>query len=605
MDPAFIRNFSIIAHIDHGKSTLADRLLEVTGALSQREMMAQVLDSMDLERERGITIKAHAVRLNYRAKDGVDYQLNLIDTPGHVDFSYEVSRSLQACEGALLVVDASQGVEAQTLANTYLALHHNLEIIPVINKIDLPSAEPDRIREQIEHVIGLDASGALLVSAKSGLGIDDVLEAIVHLVPPPKGSPDAPLRALIFDSWFDPYRGVIILARVVDGRLRKGQKIRLWATNTIHEVEGLGYQSPKPIPCDELAAGEVGFLFATIKTVSDAQIGDTIVDHNNPPAEALPGFEPLKAMVFAGLYPVESHEHGLLRDALEKLRLNDSAFSFEPENSVALGFGFRCGFLGLLHLEIVQERLEREFQIDLITTAPGVRYKITTIDGRVLEVDSPAKFPNPAEIKQIEEPIIDATVITREEYIGEILKLLEEKRGTQKKFEYIGQGRVLLLYEMPLNEIVLDFYDRLKSASRGYASLDYHLSGHRVSKMVKLDVLVAGEPVDALSMIVHTDFAYDRGKMLIERLRKLIPRQMFEVALQAAIGGKIVARETISAMRKNVLAKCYGGDISRKRKLLEKQKEGKRRMKRVGRVEIPQEAFLAVLKVSGSSSDEE
>jgi GTP-binding protein LepA len=601
MDPAHIRNFSIIAHIDHGKSTLADRLLEMTGALSQREMMAQVLDTMDLERERGITIKAHAVRLHYRAKDGQDYQLNLIDTPGHVDFTYEVSRSLQACEGALLVVDASQGVEAQTLANTYLALHHNLEIIPVINKIDLPSAEPDRIRDQIEHVIGLDASGAILASAKNGTGIDDILEAVVHLVPPPKGSPDAPLRALIFDSWFDPYRGVIILARVIEGRIQKGMKIRLWATNSVFEVDGLGYQSPKPIPCDELAAGEVGFLFANIKTVSDAQIGDTIVEHANPPAEPLPGFEPLKPMVFAGLYPVESHEHGLLRDALEKLRLNDSAFNFEPENSAALGFGFRCGFLGLLHLEIVQERLEREFEIDLITTAPGVRYQVTLLDGRVIEVNNPQKFPDPATIKQVEEPIIDATVITREESLGEILKLLEDKRGIQKKFEYIGTGRVLLLYELPLNEIVLDFYDRLKSASRGYASLDYHFAGYRASSMVKLDVLVAGEPVDALSMIIHKEGAYERGKGLIERLRKLIPRQMFEVALQAAIGNKIIARETISAMRKNVLAKCYGGDISRKRKLLEKQKEGKRRMKRVGRVEIPQEAFLAVLKVTGDS----
>jgi GTP-binding protein LepA len=605
MDPSRIRNFSIIAHIDHGKSTLADRLLEDTGALSHREMMAQVLDTMDLERERGITIKAHAVRLNYRAKDGEDYQLNLIDTPGHVDFSYEVSRSLQACEGALLVVDASQGVEAQTLANTYLALHHNLEIVPVINKIDLPSAEPDRIREQIEHVIGLDASDALLVSAKNGVGIEDVLEAVVHRMPAPKGSPDAPLRALIFDSWFDPYRGVIILTRVLDGKLRKGQKIRLWSNNSVHEVEGVGYQSPKPIPCDELSAGEVGFLFANIKTVSDAQIGDTIVDQANPASEPLPGFEPLKPMVFAGLYPIESHEHGLLRDALEKLRLNDSAFNFEPENSVALGFGFRCGFLGLLHLEIVQERLEREFNIDLITTAPGVRYKITLLNGTELMVDNPSKFPNPAEIKQIEEPIIDATVITREDSLGECLKLLEEKRGTQKKFEYIGTGRVLLLYELPLNEIVMDFYDRLKSASRGYASLDYHLAGYRVSKMVKLDIMVAGEPVDALSMIVHADVAYERGKMLIERLRKLIPRQMFEVALQAAIGAKIIARETISGMRKNVLAKCYGGDISRKRKLLEKQKEGKRRMKRVGRVEIPQEAFLAVLKVTGSSEEKD
>jgi GTP-binding protein LepA len=601
MDPQFIRNFSIIAHIDHGKSTLADRLLEDTGALSHREMTEQVLDTMDLERERGITIKAHAVRLNYRADDGQTYQLNLIDTPGHVDFTYEVSRSLQACEGALLVVDASQGVEAQTLANTYLALHHNLEIIPVINKIDLPSAEPERIREQIEQVIGLPAKDALLVSAKQGVGIKDVFEAVVHLVPPPKGSPDAPLRALIFDSWFDPYRGVIILTRVVDGRLRMGQKIRLWSNGATFEVEGLGYQSPKPIPCEELAAGEVGFVFANIKTVSDAKIGDTITGVENPASEPLPGFEEIKPMVFAGLYPVESHEHGRLREALEKLRLNDSAFSFEPESSVALGFGFRCGFLGLLHLEIVQERLEREFEINLITTAPGVRYRITTLNGNVIEVDSPTKFPNPAEIKQIEEPILDATVITREEYVGEILKLLEEKRGSQKKFEYIGTGRVMLLYELPLNEIVLDFYDRLKSASRGYASLDYHFSGYRASPMVKLDVLVAGEPVDALTIIVHKDFAYDRGKMLIERLRKLIPRQMFEVALQAAIGNKVVARENIPAMRKNVLAKCYGGDISRKRKLLEKQKEGKKRMKRVGRVEIPQEAFLAVLKVSGES----
>ncbi len=604
MDREFIRNFSIIAHIDHGKSTLADRLLETTGALSQREMMEQVLDSMDLERERGITIKAHAVRLVYKADDGHDYQLNLIDTPGHVDFSYEVSRSLQACEGALLVVDASQGVEAQTLANTYLALNHDLEIIPVINKIDLPSAEPERIREQIEQVIGLDASEALLVSAKQGIGIHETLEAIVKRVPPPKGSPDDPLRALIFDSWFDPYRGVIILMRVVDGRIRLGQKIRLWAEGQVFEVEGLGYQSPKAIPAKELSAGEVGYLFANIKTVSDAQIGDTITDQEMPAAEPLPGFELIKPMVFAGLYPVESHEHTLLRDALEKLRLNDSAFSFEPENSVALGFGFRCGFLGLLHLDIVQERLEREFKIDLITTAPGVRYRVTTTKGDVIEIDNPTRFPDPSNIKQIEEPIIDASVITREEYLGGILALLEEKRGVQKKFEYIGAGRVLLLYEMPLNEIVLDFYDRLKSVSRGYASLDYHLAGFRVSPMVRLDVLIAAEPVDALSIIVHKDFAYDRGKMLIERMRKLIPRQMFEVALQAAIGNKIVARETIPAMRKNVLAKCYGGDISRKRKLLEKQKEGKKRMKRVGSVDIPQEAFLAVLKVSDSGNDD-
>ncbi|HPT25119.1 MAG TPA: translation elongation factor 4 [Bryobacteraceae bacterium] len=604
MDPAFIRNFSIIAHIDHGKSTLADRLLEDTGALSQREMMEQVLDTMDLERERGITIKAHAVRLDYKADDGQMYQLNLIDTPGHVDFTYEVSRSLQACEGALLVVDASQGVEAQTLANTYLAIHHNLELIPVINKIDLPSAEPERIKEQIEQIIGLDASEAILASAKNGIGIHETLEAVVAKVPAPKGDPNAPLRALIFDSWFDPYRGVIILARVIDGSIRKGQKIRLWATDSVHEVDGVGYQSPKPIPCDTLSAGEVGFLFANIKTVSDAQIGDTILDAGPGAAEPLPGFEEMKPMVFAGLYPVESHEHGLLRDALEKLRLNDSAFNFEPESSVALGFGFRAGFLGLLHLEIVQERLEREFQIDLITTAPGVRYRVTIGNGNVIEVDSPTKWPDPSEIVKIEEPIIDATVITREEHLGEILKLLEEKRGDQKKFEHIGGGRVMLLYELPLNEIVLDFYDRLKSASRGYASLDYHLSGYRTSSMVKMDVLVAGEPVDALSIIVHREFAQNRGKELIHRLRKLIPRQMFEVALQAAIGAKIIARENISAIRKNVIAKCYGGDISRKRKLLEKQKEGKRRMKRVGRVDIPQEAFLAVLKVSQSSSDD-
>jgi GTP-binding protein LepA len=603
MDREFIRNFSIIAHIDHGKSTLADRLLEVTGALSAREMMEQVLDTMDLERERGITIKAHAVRLNYRADDGNLYQLNLIDTPGHVDFSYEVSRSLQACEGALLVVDASQGVEAQTLANTYLALHHNLEIIPVINKIDLPAAEPERIREQIESVIGLDASGAVLCSAKSGVGVHDILEHVVHLVPPPKGSLDAPLRALIFDSWFDSYRGVIILVRVFDGCLRKGQKIRLWSNQQSYEVDAVGYQSPKAIPCDELSAGEVGFLSASIKTVSDAKIGDTVLDDACPAEEPLPGFEEIKPMVFAGLYPVESHEHGLLRDALEKLRLNDSAFSFEPENSAALGFGFRCGFLGLLHLEIVQERLEREFNIDLITTAPGVRYRITTTAGEVMEVDNPTKFPDPSYIRQVEEPIILATVITREEYLGGILKLLEEKRGEQKKFEYIGGSRVMLTYELPLNEIVLDFYDRLKSASRGYASLDYHLAGYRASSLVKLDVLVGGEPVDALCIIVHKEFAFERGKDLISRLRRLIPRQMFEVALQAAIGNKIVARETISALRKNVLAKCYGGDISRKRKLLEKQKEGKKRMKRVGRVEIPQEAFLAVLRV-GNTEDE-
>src|SRR5450432_2542394 len=602
MVPEFIRNFSIIAHIDHGKSTLADRLLETTGALSQREMMAQVLDSMDLERERGITIKAHAVRLDYQADDGNWYQLNLIDTPGHVDFSYEVSRSLQACEGALLVVDASQGVEAQTLANTYLALHHNLEIIPVINKIDLPAAEPERVREQIETIIGIDARDAILCSAKQGTGVHEILEAIVHLVPPPKGSPDLPLRALIFDSWFDSYRGVIILMRVMDGHIRLGQKIRLWANGQTFDVEGLGYQAPKATPCNELQAGEVGFLFANIKTVSDAKIGDTIVDHADPASEPLPGFEEIKPMVFAGLYPVESHEHGLLRDALEKLRLNDSAFNFEPESSVALGFGFRCGFLGLLHLEIIQERLEREYNLDLITTAPGVRYKITLTDGKVTEVDNPSRWPDPSEIEMVEEPVINAKILTNEEYVGNILKLVEEKRGRQKNIEYVSETRVMLTYELPLNEIVLDFYDKLKSVSRGYASLDYNMQGHWISPMVKMDILIGGDPVDALSIIVHRDAAYDRGKALVSKMRELIPRQMFEVAIQAAIGSKIIARETVSAIRKNVIAKCYGGDISRKRKLLEKQKEGKKRMKRIGKVDIPQEAFLAVLKVGEDSS---
>jgi GTP-binding protein LepA len=576
MDAAFLRNFAIIAHIDHGKSTLADRLLELTGSLTAREMQAQVLDSMDLERERGITIKAHAVRMMYTAHDGLTYQLNLIDTPGHVDFSYEVSRSLASCEGALLIVDASQGVEAQTLANAYLAINNGLEIIPVINKIDLQSADIPRTKEMIESAVGLDASDA--------------------------GNPDARLQALIFDSWFDAYRGVVILTRVFQGTLRKGQRIRLWSNGTTFDAETLGVQSPKPVEIEELKAGEVGFLIANIKNVADTKIGDTITDDANPAFEALPGFEEIKPMVFAGLYTVDAHEHTRLREALEKLRLNDASFFFEPESSVALGFGFRCGFLGLLHMEIIQERLEREFALELITTAPGVRYKIYKTDGTMIEVDNPSRWPDPSEIAKIEEPVILATILTNEEYVGGILKLVEDKRGKQKTFEYVSSSRVMLHYELPLNEIVLDFYDRLKSVSRGYASLDYHLADYWESPMVKLDILVAGEPVDALSIIVHRDFAYERGKLLVSKMRQLIPRQMFEVAIQASIGAKIIARETVSAIRKNVIAKCYGGDISRKRKLLEKQKEGKKRMKRIGRVDIPQEAFLAVLKVGEDSN---
>ncbi|MFL6312402.1 MAG: translation elongation factor 4 [Terriglobales bacterium] len=597
MDRAHIRNFAIIAHIDHGKSTLSDRLLELTGALALREMQEQVLDAMDLERERGITIKAHAVRMKYTAKDGQEYQLNLIDTPGHVDFSYEVSRSLASCEGALLVVDASQGVEAQTLANAYLAINHGLEIIPVINKIDLPSADIPRAKEMIEQTVGLDTKDAMLVSAKSGLGVPELLEAIVNRLPPPKGDPQNPLQALIFDSWFDPYRGVIVLARLFQGTLRKGMKVRLWWNGKTLDVETLGVLTPKPLEIDELVAGEVGFMVANNKTVSDTKIGDTITDDARPAIEPLPGFEELKPMVFAGLYTVDAHEHTALREALEKLRLNDSSFFFEPESSAALGFGFRCGFLGLLHMEIIQERLEREFGLELITTAPGVRYDITKTDGEKIQVDNPSRWPNQSEIAKIEEPVILTTILTNEEYVGGILKLVEDKRGKQKGFEYVSASRVMLTYELPLNEIVLDFYDRLKTISRGYASLDYHLAGSWESPMVKLDILVAGDPVDALSIIVHRDFAYDRGRALVSKMRELIPRQMFEVAIQASIGAKIIARETVVAIRKNVLAKCYGGDISRKRKLLEKQKEGKKRMKRIGKVDIPQEAFLAVLKV--------
>ena len=601
MDREHIRNFAIIAHIDHGKSTLSDRLLELTGSLTAREMQAQVLDAMDLERERGITIKAHAVRMAYKADNGETYQLNLIDTPGHVDFSYEVSRSLASCEGALLVVDATQGVEAQTLANAHIAINNGLDIIPIINKIDLPSADVERSKEMIEQTIGLDATDALPISAKTGLGVEAVLEAVVHRLPPPTGDAEAPLQALIFDSWFDSYRGVIVLTRVINGRLKRGEKIRLMSNGRTFEVESIGVQTPKPVAVQELSAGEVGFFVATIKNVADAKIGDTITHDANPSPTPLPGFEDIKPMVFAGLYTVDAHEHTLLREALEKLRLNDSSFFFEPESSVALGFGFRCGFLGLLHMEIIQERLEREYELDLITTAPGVRYRITLTDGSVVEVDNPSRWPNPTNIERIQEPVITATILTNEEYVGGILKLVEDKRGRQKNFEYVSPTRVMLTYELPLNEIVLDFYDRLKSISRGYASLDYHLSDTWDSPMVKLDILVSGEPVDALSIIVHQEFAYDRGRALVSKMRELIPRQMFEVAIQAAIGAKVIARETVAALRKNVLAKCYGGDISRKRKLLEKQKEGKKRMKRIGRVDIPQEAFLAVLRIGEDS----
>jgi GTP-binding protein LepA len=597
MDLQQIRNFSIIAHIDHGKSTLADRFLETTGALQARELEAQHLDSMDLERERGITIKAHAVRLNYTAKDGKAYVLNLIDTPGHVDFSYEVTRSLAACEGALLLVDASQGVEAQTLANAYLAVDGGLEIVPVINKIDLPGAQVDEAKRQIEEIIGLDASGAVLASAKSGIGVVEALEAIVERMPPPKGEPDAPLKALIFDSWYDPYRGVVVLIRVIDGSIRPGMKIRLMIAEQDYEVEALGVLSPRPLAVEELGAGEVGFLAAGIKNVTDAKIGDTVTETARRTASPFPGFREMKPMVFAGLYPTESHAYAELREALEKLRLNDSAFVFEPETSLALGFGFRCGFLGLLHMEIVQERLEREFDMELITTAPGVLYRVTTTDGAVIEVDNPAKLPDASHIKMIEEPIITALIMTPSEYVGGLLQLCQEKRGVQKALEFKASDRVLITYELPFNEVVLDFYDRLKTLSRGYASLDYHVSGYWESPLVKLDIMVNADPVDALSVIVHKDMAYGRGRALASKMRELIPRQMFEIAIQAAIGGRIVARESVKALRKNVLAKCYGGDISRKRKLLEKQKEGKKRMKRVGAVEIPQEAFLAVLKV--------
>ena len=597
MDSARIRNFSIIAHIDHGKSTLADRLLERTGLLTSREMQDQVLDDMELERERGITIKARAVRLAYRAKDGNDYVLNLIDTPGHVDFSYEVSRSLAACEGAILVVDAAQGVEAQTLANVYLALDNNLEIVPVLNKIDLPAAEPERVCQQIEDVIGLDASNAVLASAKQGIGIDEILERIVTDIPPPKGDASAPLQALIFDSWFDPYHGAVVLVRVMNGVVKKGERVRLMAAERDYDITRIAVLAPGPREVGELGPGEVGVLMASIKEIADAKIGDTVTHTQRRATEPLPGFKAVKPMVFSGLYPADTGQYEALRTAVEKLKLNDSSFSYEPESSIALGFGFRCGFLGLLHMEIVRERLEREFGLALITTAPTVAYRVITTAGTTVMVDSPAKLPPVQTIERVEEPIIRATIHLPAEYMGAILKLCEDKRGKQRDIKYIGENRVMLVYELPLNEIVIDFYDRLKSISKGYASLDYELEDFIASDLVKLDIRINGDVVDALSMIVHRDRAYMRGRDLASKMRELIPRQMFEIVIQASIGTKVIARETIKAVRKNVTAKCYGGDISRKRKLLEAQKEGKKRMKQVGRVEIPQEAFLAALKV--------
>jgi GTP-binding protein LepA len=589
--PELIRNFSIIAHIDHGKTTLSDRLLQITGAVESRDMHEQMLDDMDLERERGITIKARAVTLRYK-----DYTFNLIDTPGHVDFSYEVSRSLAACEGAILVVDATQGVEAQTLANSYLAIENDLDILTVINKVDLPSAEPERVREQIENVIGLDAHDAVLASAKAGIGIDEILEKIVSHIPAPKGNADGDLRALLFDSWYDSYRGVMCLVRVVDGEVRKGMRVKFLSTGRVYEVTEMGIFTPKATPVDRLGVGEVGFLSGNIKDIVQAKIGDTITTVNANP-EPLPGFQDVKPMVFAGIFPINTDEHENLREAMGKLKLNDASFSYEPESSQALGFGFRCGFLGLLHMEIVQERLEREFNLELLTSAPGVRYRVTKTDGEVIEIENPQKMPDPAYIAHVEEPFLEVTILTTDEFVGPILALAIDRRGVQKKLEYVSANRVMLVYEMPLNEVILDFFDKLKSISRGYASLDYNVIGYRESELVKMDILVNGEPLDALSLIVHKDKAYGRGKMLVEKMKEFIPRQMYEVALQAAIGNRVIARETVKALRKDVLAKCYGGDITRKRKLLEKQKEGKKRMKRVGKVEIPQEAFLAVLKI--------